>query len=383
MKIPRYAYYQAKVLEIYSPGMNLANLSKNVLLNMLALFTAFLSPRVIPEAFAANNNYAGPGPFSVSVSTVEDQGLLFKPSDPNESREKWPAVVFAHGLCGPAEKYSSTLSRLASWGFIVIANQEQGDCGVINVNHPLATLGNLFQLPVKFSNAVDFSRMADDIRANLNYLVGRSDVDSTRLALMGHSMGGGMVIDVASELGEQQSNIVKAVVAIAPWNGVQPTPSSIVDNANAPILIFCSMTDALCPCSGEVQLSDTQAIFTNNVSPVIPLFFGRQSDSTWNGGSMAILKNSKDAILMNVNQVSHFTIAGIDNGGEMQDFSDWARSETGLNFNRPSRSYSDIPTMEYSVAFLNQILNLDVKTGRSVLDQSSSDSRISEVVNSN
>ena len=86
---------------------------------------------------------------------------------------------------------------------------------------------------------------------------------------------------------------------------------------------------------------------------------------------------------MNVSEVSHFTIAGIDNGGDMQNFSDWARSETGLNFNRPNRPYSDIPTMEYSVAFLNKFLNLDVKTGRSVLDQSSSDSRIFEVVSSN
>ena len=359
------------------------NLSKHLSLSLLALFATLLSPRAIPEVLADEINYTGAGPFSVSVSTVEGQGLLFKPSDSDRSIKSWPAVVFAHGLCGPAEKYSSSLSRLASWGFMVIANQEQGDCGVLNINHPLASLGNLFQLPLKFSNAVDFSSMADDIRLNLNYLIGRSDVDSNRIALMGHSMGGGMVIDVASELGKQQSNIVKAVVAIAPWNGVQPTPSSIVNDSNSPILIFCSMTDALCPCSGEVQLSDTQGIFTNNVSPVIPLLFGPQSDPTWNGGSMAIFKNSKNAILMNVNQVSHFTIAGIDNGDEMQNFAEWARSETGLNFNRPSRSYTDIPTMEYSVAFLNQFLNLDVKNGQSTLDKSSSDSRLSKVMRSN
>ena len=196
-------------------------------------------------------------------------------------------------------------------------------------------------------------------------------------------MGGGMVIDVASELGKQQSNIIKAVVAIAPWNGVQPTPSSIVNDSNAPILIFCSMTDALCPCSGEVQLSDTQGIFTKKLSPIIPLLFGPQSNPTWNGGSMAILKNSKDLILMNVSQVSHLSIAGIDHGDKMQSFAEWARSEYGLNFNRPSRSYSDIPTMEYSVAFLNQFLNLDVKKGQSTLEQSSSDSRLLKVLRSN
>ena len=143
------------------------------------------------------------------------------------------------------------------------------------------------------------------------------------------------------------------------------------------------MIDAHCPCSGVVQLSDTPAVFTINVSPMISLLFGSQSDHTWDGGSMAILKDSKDAVLMNVNQVSHFTIAGIDNGGEMQSFADWARGETGLNFNRPSRPYSDIPTMEYAVAFLNQFLNLEEKTRESFLDQSSSDSRLVEVVSSN
>ena len=360
-----------------------SNLSKHLSLSLLALFATLLSTRSIPEVLADQTNYSGTGPFSVSALTVEGQGLLFKPSDSDKSRKSWPGVVFAHGICGPAEKYSSSLSRLASWGFIVIANQKQGDCGVMNVNHPLATLANFFQLQQKFHNAADFSLMADDIRSNLNYLIERSDVDSDRIALMGHSMGGGMVIDVASKLGKKQSDIIKAVVAIAPWNGVQPTPSSIVNDSNAPILIFCSMTDALCPCSGEVQLSDTQGIFTKKLSPVIPLLFGPQSDPTWSGGSMAIFKNSKDAILMNVNQVSHLTIAGIDNGSEMQNFAQWARSEYGLNFNIPRRSYLDIPTLEYTVAFLNQFLNLDVKNGRSILEKSSSDSRLLKVLRSN
>ena len=356
--------------------------SKRMLLKLLVFSIAFLGSQLTPKVLAAQNDFSGPGPFSVSVSTVEGQGLLFTPSNSDQKKKNWPAVVFAHGLCGPSEKYSNSLSRLASWGFLVLASLEQGDCGVMNVNHPFATLGNLFQLPLKFGNAVNFSSMADDIRSNLNYLASRSDVDSDRLALMGHSMGGGMVVDVASEFAVEQSNIVKAVVAIAPWNGVQPTPSSIVRNLNVPVLIFCSMADALCPCSGEVQLSDTQAIFTNNVSPVIPLLFGPQADPDWNGGAMAIFRESKDAILMNVNQVSHFTIAGIDNGDDMQNFADWAHAETGLNFNRPDRPYSDIPTMEYAVAFLNQFLDLDVEAGQYFLDQSSSDSRLVDVVRS-
>ena len=348
------------------------------LLRFCALPLLFLGSQLCSAALAKQEGFEGPGPFVVSMSVVDGQGLLFKPAG-SPPKGSWPAVVFAHGLCGPAEKYSSTLSRLASWGFVVLANQRQGDCGVLNVDHPFATLGNLFQLPVKFSNAVDFSGMADDIRSNLRYLQNRSDVDSSRLALMGHSMGGGMVIDVASGLGADGSDLVKAVVAIAPWNGVQPTPSSVVKSLSAPLLIFCSMSDALCPCSGEVQLSDTQGVLTGSVSPEIPLLFGPSADPTWRGGAMAIFDNAQNAVLMDIDRVSHFTIAGIDDGGDMQSFADWARGESGLNFNKPLRPYADLPTMEYAIAFLNQSLSLDAKSGQSFLDGSSSDSRIVDV----
>ena len=148
-----------------------------------------------PVLGALPQSFSGPGPYQVSASAIEDQGLLFSPIAPDASSSRqWPAVVFAHGLCGPADRYSASLTRLASWGFLVLANQEQADCGVMNVDHPFATLGNLFQLPFKFSNAVDFSAMASTIEANLAYVASRSDVDTNRLALMGHSMGGGCLL---------------------------------------------------------------------------------------------------------------------------------------------------------------------------------------------
>ena len=348
-----------------------------LILHCFAFQAALFSLQSLPASAAEQSRFVGAGPFSVSIQSVENQGLLLMPAGTSSAANKrWPAVVFAHGLCGPAEKYAASLTRLASWGFMVLASQQQSDCGVMNLNRPMATLGNLFRLPTKFGNAVDFSAMGNTIRSNLGYLSGRSDVDTSRLALMGHSMGGGMVIDVASELAEEQPDLVKAVVAIAPWNGVQPTPSTVVQNIHHPLLIVCSMSDALCPCSGEVQLSDTQGILTGNVSLGIPLLFGPSEDSTWHGGAMAIFNNAKEAILMDVSKVSHFTIAGIDGGAEMQTFADWATRQSGLNFNRPDRAYTDIPTMEYSIAFLNLALDLDPQAGRAFLDGASSDSRL-------
>ena len=71
------------------------------------------------------------GPYQVAISEVADQGLLLVPhaADGSDANKQWPGIVFSHGLCGPAKMYSESLERLCSWGFVVIANQQQEDCG--------------------------------------------------------------------------------------------------------------------------------------------------------------------------------------------------------------------------------------------------------------
>ncbi|MCH2185867.1 dienelactone hydrolase family protein, partial [Myxococcota bacterium] len=308
-----------------------------------------------------------------------DQGLLITPSGKSGER-KWPAVVFAHGLCGPTERYSDTLKRISSWGFIVIANEKQEDCGgAMNPSHPVEAMKNFFSMPFKFESAVNFSAMAENVKSNIEYLLTRDDVDPNAIALMGHSMGGGIIFDVAASLSESQPNLIKALVGVAPWNGVKPRPSSVVGKITAPILIFCSMSDTLCPCSGEVTITDTQGLVTGPASMGIPMLFGPDSDSTWHGGSMAIFGNARNATLIDVEDVSHFTIAGTDNGAQMQDLADWATGISGLNFNKPNRPYRDIPPLEYAVAFLNVALKLDSAKGEATLSQAGSDARLATV----
>lgn len=354
------------------------------LLTSVFVVCALLGLQKPVEAQINSGDFSGPGPYDVSVSSVEDEGLLFMPRQSASALDaKLPAVVFAHGLCGPAEKYSDSLIRVSSWGFIILANQKQEDCGVMNVNHPFSTLGNLFQLPVKFGDGVDFDQMSRTVEQNLSYLASRSDVDADKLALMGHSMGGGIVIDVASRLAVNQPQQVKAIVSIAPWNGVKPTPSSVVNAVKAPMLIFCSMSDALCPCSGEVSLTDTQGILSGSINPAIPFLFGPDASSSWHGGVMSIFNNAQNATLIEVRDVSHFTIIGVGDGAKMQEFADWAHGVSGLNFNHPDRQYSQIPTLDYSIAFLKEALDVDAKAGENVMNQATSDPRFSEVKISN
>lgn len=357
-----------------------APLKSEVFLSLSLVCALLLCGLGIAEA--SSHAFEGQGPHRVSSSTASGQGLLFVPSGGSSATKKWPAVVFAHGLCGPAARYSESLERVASWGFIVLANEKQADCGALNVNKPVESMENLFLAPFKFGDAENFSKMAKAVESNVDYLLTRGDVDANAIALMGHSMGAGIVIDVAASLAESHPNRIKAVVSIAPWNGVKPTPSSVVGEMNTPLLIFCSMSDTLCPCSGSVTITDTQGPVTGPVSMGIPELFGPGEDSTWHGGAMAIFESASNATLIDVKDVSHFTIAGAGSGAQMQKLADWAKETSGLNFSKPNRPYTEIPTLGYSVAFLNEALNLDRSKGEQVMREASSDPRVVRVESS-
>lgn len=342
------------------------------------LYFVFLVAFALPaQAEESSTPFGKKGPYGVTMSEVSDQGLLLVPEAENgtEANKRWPGIVFGHGLCGPARGYTDTLERLCSWGFVIIANQEQEDCGVLNIRQPLESLRSRS----KFQYSADSSVMAGNIKKNLYYLASRSDVNPDALALVGHSMGGGVSIDVAVAVNAEQPGYVKAVIGIAPWNGAQPVPSSVVARLGAPLLLFCSSSDSLCPCSGPATVSDTLGPFTSPAEVGIPMLFGPEADVNWNGGVDAIYNNARTAILMKVNKTSHFTIAGTD-GKQMENLAYQSTNLYGLNFNHPRRPYRMIPTLEYSVGFLYDVLDIDRKEGQQVLAEAEKDTRIEKVL---
>ena len=326
------------------------------------------------------------GPYQVAMSEVSDQGILLVPSakdaDGNNRRKQWPGIVFCHGLCGSAKMYSKSLERLCSWGFVIIANQEQEDCGVVNLRRPMQSLNAVH----KFQYCVNSSVMAANIEKNLHYLASRGDVNPDKLALVGHSMGGGVSIDVATSINEQQPGFVKAVVGIAPWNGARPTPSSVVNKLSAPLLIFCSKADKICPCSGRATAVDI-AVDSSPFPRLAGRFegrgmaylFGSGADPYWHGGSEAIYKNARSATLVEVLKTNHFAIAGTD-GKQMEHLAYQMASVQGFGVNLEKKPYNWVPTLEYSVAFLYEKLGINPEEGKSVMSKIDSDDRIAHVV---
>ena len=339
----------------------------------------------VPSQAETSTAFGKMGPYQVAMSEVSDQGILLVPiakeEDGNVRSKQWPGIVFCHGLCGSAKMYSKSLERLCSWGFVIIANQEQEDCGVVNLRRPMQSLNAVH----KFQYCVNSSVMAANIEKNLHYLASRADVNPDKLALVGHSMGGGVSIDVATSVNEQQPGYIKAVVGIAPWNGAQPTPSSVVGKLNSPLLIFCSKADKICPCSGRataVDIAVDSSPFPRLASRFegrgMAYLFGPGADPYWHGGSEAIYKNARSATLVEVLKTNHFAIAGTD-GKQMEHLAYQMASVQGFGVNLEKKPYNLVPTLEYSVAFLYDTLGINPEEGKSVMEAIDDDDRIAKV----
>ena len=361
-------------------------MAKHLFTNLLLVFALitlmFSAASVQAETSTA---FGKMGPYQVAMSEVSDQGILLVPvvKDGNDDKaaKQWPGIVFCHGLCGSAKMYSKSLERLCSWGFVIIANQEQEDCGVVNLRRPMQSLNAVH----KFQYCVNSPVMAANIERNLHYLASRNDVNPDKLALVGHSMGGGVSIDVATSVNEQQPGYIKAVVGIAPWNGAQPTPSSVVGKLAVPLLIFCSMADKICPCSGRataVDIAVDSSPFPRLASRFegrgMAYLFGSGADPYWHGGSEAIYKNARSATLVEVLKTNHFAIAGTD-GKQMEHLAYQMASVQGFGVNLEKKPYNWVPTLEYSVAFLYETLGINPEAGKSVMETIDKDDRIAKV----
>jgi predicted dienelactone hydrolase len=138
----------------------------------------------------------------------------------------YPVLSFGHGFLSAVTLYQSTLAHLASHGYLAIASQSEG---------------GLFP---------SHSNFANDIRRCLDVLIDANDdpkspfaggVAVDRLAVGGHSMGGGCsILAAASD---------PRVRAVLPLAAADTNPSSIAASAgvHAPMRLIVGSQDSIVP----------------------------------------------------------------------------------------------------------------------------------------
>jgi dienelactone hydrolase len=199
---------------------------------LLALTTLLAGGLVAnPTTAGAQSNpfQRGPNPTSQSLEafsgpfTVQQQsapagqgfngGTIFYPTD--TSQGTFGAVGVSPGFFTPGSAMNGIARRYASHGFVVIA---------INTN-----------------TVLDFpASRAGQLAAALYWLVNSSPVanriDRNRVAVSGHSMGGGGSLDAARQYGD----IIDAAVPLQPWN-IGANYSSM----RVPTMIIGAQNDAI------------------------------------------------------------------------------------------------------------------------------------------
>ncbi|MFS8197970.1 alpha/beta hydrolase [Streptomyces sp. CWNU-52B] len=198
-----------------------------------------LSSLATPGAHAADNPYErGPapttssieavrGPYSVSQTTVSSLavtgfggGTVYYPTSTGDGT--FGAVTISPGYTGTQSSISWLGARLASQGFVVFT---------------IDTLTTLDQPDSR----------GRQLLASLDYLTQRSSVrtriDSTRLAVMGHSMGGGGSLEAAKTRPSLQ-----AAIPLTPWNLDKSWPE-----VSTPTLIFGADGDTIAPVASHAE----------------------------------------------------------------------------------------------------------------------------------
>eukprot|EP00298_Acanthocystis_sp_HF-20_P009367 c18262_g1_i3.p1 GENE.c18262_g1_i3~~c18262_g1_i3.p1 ORF type:complete len:861 (+),score=336.60 c18262_g1_i3:42-2624(+) len=184
-----------------------------------------------PSTFS--KEFSKPGPHKVgntNITTTDRDGKLFSaviyypstsegigtPLDLDQA--PYPIIVFSHGWFQVPESYSTTLQNFASHGYVIFCSRASQELFADRFAAELQSIMNWIQ--------VESARNGSDWY---------QAVDPTRIALVGHSIGGGVSILAAAN-----DPRVKAIIAYAPSQTHNPATRDILPHVHVPICVICA-----------------------------------------------------------------------------------------------------------------------------------------------
>jgi dienelactone hydrolase len=159
---------------------------------------------------------AAAGPAN-SDATSPLLGFLTRPSGPG----RFPAVILLHGCFGFDGHDTEAAATLKTWGYVGLALDSLGDANLCGRMEEAGTGAELL-----------------DAYAGLRYLTAQSFVVTTRIAVMGYSMGGTAALVAVEQGGFERGGQARFRAAIAYYpacgasSGVLTTPTLILVGEN-------------------------------------------------------------------------------------------------------------------------------------------------------
>ena len=145
---------------------------------------------------------------SHEVSYLEQAGMhdfqkyeIYYPSDITSDSDKYPVVIYSNGTGIKASKYPAVLKHLASWGFIVMATEEENSWN-----------GFSSEMCLRLIVRLNETETVEGWDTNPFY----NHVDLDNIGVSGHSQGGVGVINAATE--NKHGSMIKAIFSASPTN---------------------------------------------------------------------------------------------------------------------------------------------------------------------
>jgi dienelactone hydrolase len=199
-------------------------------------------------------DFKGPDTVSVQSGKLTLKGLLWHPV----GHGPFPTIIFCHGsyrdtdkIYNPVQQISSLGPVFARHGFIYFGLFRRGvglsaGQGVNSAD----LMDNAFkEKGLEGRNEVQLQQMLtdqlQDMVSGLRYLRGRKDVDTNRMAIVGHSFGGSLTLLVAEHDPRLKAAIIFSGGGYS-WNLSPPLRARLimaVRNINAPIMIIHDQND--------------------------------------------------------------------------------------------------------------------------------------------